>query len=193
MAIVTTVGASTANSYVSIAEAEAYLEGVYTDTVISSWVDGLETAQKEARLALAALFVDSLPLRGNKACYNQALEFPRWWPGDDGYPAYEDSYLDYSDISDAGWTAPTIETNVKNAQCEIVWHVVHSGVFAMESMSYPEQEIKSFSLGGSLAIQFSRLTGEGSYAQLSKARLASTDLAERLLNKWIKRVSGGVV
>lgn len=156
--------------------------------VLSEWED-LSDAQKEYRLKLSASILNTLPWRGAKACRDQNLAFPRWWRWDDGYPFDEDTYLLYSDIID--YTPPTTPQEVLDAQCEITIQVVHSGILKAEMMAFPEKEVKSFELGGSLGIEF---FGNAQYGSLwSKAKLSSLDIIEVLLEKWIARVSGEVV
>lgn len=189
MALITTAGASDASSYVTVAEADLYLE--LSGYTISTWED-LDEVYKEFRLSVGALLMNTLPLRGAKACRDQRLEFPRWWRTEDGFPFYEDTYLTTADITAAGYSIPTVETDTKNAQVEVSFHVIHNGVLQMESMAYPERSIKSFELGGSLAIEFTdRLASNSSL--FDKARQSTLDIAYYQLHKWLRKVSGDVV
>lgn len=189
MPLITTVGGASSNSYIAVSEADTYLDNLqYT---LTEW-DALEDEEKEFRLSTAALLINTLPLRGAKACRDQRLEFPRWWRTDDGYPTYEDSYIEYSEIAAAGYTSPVVPQEIKDAQIQLSYHLVHYGIMAMDSMAYPEREIKSFGLGGSLTIEFTEQVAK-SYAMYSKGRLSSLDPAFLLLHKWLIRVSGGVV
>lgn len=189
MALVTEVGGASSDSYATIAEMDAYLAAMYDEqTVLTEWEDLSET-QKEHRAKLAALLMNTIAWRGAKACRNQRLEFPRWWRWDDGYPLDEDTYLDYSDITE--YTAPTISQEVKDAQCELAIQVVHSGITKATILDSPEKEIRAFGLGGSLEIEF---FGTGQYASTwSKAKISSLDVIELYLGKWLARISGGVV
>lgn len=188
MALITTVGGSTTNSYVTIDEAEAYLElAGYTYTEF----EGLDDGPKELRLTTAALLLNTLPLRGFKACRDQRLEFPRWWRTDEGFPVTEDQYLAYSEIAAAGYAPPTVPSEIQQAQIEVAFHYVHGGIMQLDSMAYPEREIKSFTLGGSLEIEFSEVLNKQS--SFSKGRISSLDVAYSLLQKWIRTISGGVV
>ena len=189
MALITTIGAADSDSYVDIDETSEYLEGMYT---LGDW-ETLEDIAIEARLKAAALLMNTLPLRGARACLNQRLEFPRWWRSDVGFPYMEDQYLDYADIAGVGLSPPTIPTEIVQAQMELAFHVVHNGIMKIEPMAFPEREIKSFGLGGSLQIEFNDTTMLKSYAKFSKARMTSLDTAYTLLAKWIRTVSGGVV
>lgn len=191
MALIVTEGGDSSNSYVSVAIADAYLSEIYEEskaTVFAEW-DDLETAGKEHRLKLGALLLSTFPLRGAKACRNQRLAFPRWWRWDDGYPLDEDTYLDYSDITD--YVPPTTPQEIMDAQCEVTIQVVHSGILKAEFFAFPEKEIRSFGLGGSLEIEF---FGTGQYAPMwGKAKVAALDVVELLLDKWIARITGTIV
>lgn len=190
MALVTEDGSASADSYGTAAESVTYITAKYpSDT---EWA-ALETAEQEFRLEVAALLMNTLPLRGAKACREQALEFPRWWRTDDGYPITEDDYLVYADIASANYTPPTTPTHVKNAQIELAYHYVHNGVLQMEPLSNPEREISSFSLAGSLTIEFSESRSGLAGARFSKPHLSSLDIMWAYMNKWIRQVSGGVV
>jgi hypothetical protein len=187
MALITTAGASDADSYATLSEADLYLDSSGYD--ILDWED-LEDTHKEFRLRVGALLINTLPLRGAKACRDQRLEFPRWWRTDSGYPSYEYTYLTMADITSEGYTPPTISTDVKNAQIEISFHVVHNGILKMNSMEYPDRSIKSFMLGGSLAVEFTDRLSLNS-ALFDKARLSTLDVAYSYLYKWLRKVSGG--
>lgn len=188
MALIVTPGAPDANSYATLAEADAYLAICGYD--LDTWSD-LDDAHKEFRLKTAALLMNTLPFRGEKACRDQRLEFPRWWRTDDGYPPYEDTYLTMEDIDDTGHDRPTISDDIKEAQIELAYHVVHKGILETDFLDDPDRVIKSFMLGGSLAVEFSDRTSADS-SLLDKSRLRALDVAYFKLFKWIKRVSGGI-
>jgi hypothetical protein len=191
MALVITEGGASSDSYASVADADTYISLKYEEsqaTIVGEWED-LEVDAKEHRLKLAALLLNTFAWRGEKACRNQRLAFPRWWRWDDGYPLDEDTYLDYADIT--GYTPPTTPQEVIDAQFEVAIQVIHSGILAADFLAFPEKEIRSFGLGGSLEIEF---FGGGQYASTwSKARVASLDVIELLLERWLARVSGEVV
>lgn len=189
MALITTVGGTTSDSYVSVAEADTYISPKYSGFTV--W-DDLDTDEKEFRLQIAALLMNTLPYRGAKACRSQRLEFPRWWRWDDGYPVTEDDYVLYAEIAAAGYTAPTIPNEIKNAHIEVAFHYVHGGVLQMGSMEASERPLNAFSLVGQLSVEFSDLTS-GNFAKYSTSRMSSLDVAYFNLNKWLRRVSGGVV
>lgn len=97
MALDTTVGGAATDSYVTLAEANAYHVS-YNNT---SWA-ALSDAQKEAALRTAARYVDSYQFTGTKAALAQARQWPR-------IDATQDGFELASDI---------IPTLVKDAQCE---------------------------------------------------------------------------
>ena len=105
MALDCTVGTPTANSYASVAEADAYL-AVRGDT--STWT-ALTLPQQEAKLQWACIQLDTLYFTGIKTNLVQALEWPRfnvhdkngyWLPGN------------------------TIPQALKNAQAELAFQLI---------------------------------------------------------------------
>ena len=187
MALDTTIGGSSSDSYVTVAEFNTYLESVYGDTA-ATFLD-IEEVAKEIRLSLAALILNTFPFRGVKASRNQRLEFPRWWRTDDEYDFImddEDYILDYSDIEES---APTIPAEVGYAQFEIAYQVVNH-ILGLDPLAFPEKEIKAFELGGSLALEF---FGPGGTTGLSKGSLSSLTIIYAYLGKWYKQITGGVV
>jgi hypothetical protein len=87
LSLVATVGASTANSYVTAATADTYFEA---HPEYETW-DKLYTAQKERYLILATKIIDTERIDGDKytitatsGVADQALRFPRSVDYDDG-------------------------------------------------------------------------------------------------------------
>lgn len=189
MALDTTVGSTSGDSYVTVAEADEYLEAVYGDNLSTDWSD-LDETPKEQRLKIAALLMNMFPWRGVKASRNQRLEFPRWWRTEDEYEYIvedEDYILDYSDIEG---TAPTIPAEVKYAQIETAYQVVNQ-IMQLDPLAFPEKEIKMFELGGSLGIEFFPNATEES--KFNKAKLSSLDIVYAYLGKWYRRFSGAAI
>ena len=138
MALVVTEGGELSDSYITVADADSYFALKYEDsqaTVFGEWED-LDIDPKEHRLKLGALLLNTFAWRGEKACRNQRLAFPRWWRWDEGHPLDEDTYLDYSDIT--GYTPPTTPQEVVDAQCEVTIQVVHTGILAADFLAFPE-------------------------------------------------------
>lgn len=190
MALDTTVGGSSSDSYVTVAELDEYLVAAYGEenTNVNTFLELEETA-KEHRLKLAALALNTYPYRGVKASFNQRLEFPRWWRTDDEYDFImddEEYILNYSDIEE---NAPTVPTEVKYAQMETAYQVVNH-MLSLDPLAFPEKEIKAFEIGGSLALEF---FGNQGTSSMSKASISSQDIIYVYLGKWYKRITGGVV
>ncbi len=187
MALDTTVGGSSSDTYVTLAELATYLTAAYGDT--ASTFLAKSDADKEYRLKLSALLMNNFAYRGVKASRNQRLEFPRWWRTDDEYEFIlddEDYILDYSDITES---PPTIPAEVEYAQMEIAYQIIDH-LMGLEPLAFPEREIKTFELGGSLALEFfGGMEGVG----MSKGSISSLDIILIYLGKWYKRITGGAV
>jgi hypothetical protein len=98
----------------------------------------------------------------------------------------EEYFLNYEDIEE---NAPAIPAEVKYAQMEVGYQVINH-MLSLEPLAFPEKEIKSFELGGSLAIEF---FGNVGHSSMSKASVSSLDIIHVYLSKWYKRITGGVV
>lgn len=98
-----TAGAATANSYASVAEADAYL-AVRGDT--ATWT-ALTTGQKEAKLQWAALYLDTLNFRGTRSTSTQALQWPR-----------------VGVVDRDGFEVDGIPQALKNAQAEMAFQLI---------------------------------------------------------------------
>lgn len=105
MALDVTVGGPTAESYSSVAEADAYL-AFRGDT--STW-SALDTTGKELKLKWAASILQDLLWLGIPASLTQALEWPR-------YDAHDKT----------GWpiSSDTIPPELKRAQAELAFHLI---------------------------------------------------------------------
>ena len=103
MAFDATAGAATANSYASVAEADAYL-AVRGDT--STWT-ALTTDEKEAKLQWSAIYIDTLTFKGTRSTSTQALQWPRIgvWDRD-------------------GFEVDGIPQALKNAQAEMAFQLI---------------------------------------------------------------------
>jgi hypothetical protein len=74
MTLVAYVGGAESDTFITIAEAEAYFEKINADT--SDWLE-YSDEEKEFRIQLAAQMLGHLPLRGRMVFHNQSLCFPR--------------------------------------------------------------------------------------------------------------------
>ena len=188
MALITSVGSSDADSYISLSDANTYLETFYGE-MPTLW-DALDDGPREERLKVAALLLNTFPWRGAKASFNQRLAFPRFWHTEDEYQWILDDEEYFQNFSDITTNVPTIPAEVKYSQVEIAYQVVHH-VMSLEPLAFSEKEIKMFELGGSLNIEFFPDSSSGS--RLNKAKLSSLDVVYAYLGKWYQQVGGGVV
>lgn len=110
------------NTYISLADAESYVERLY-GARRDAW-DAAADATKNALLAQATLDIDSLLWRGYKTDDTQALQFPR-----DGWEATDDEY-----------------TLVEQATVEQALHLLS---YASEARAAAQaQGVQSVSVGG---------------------------------------------
>ena len=128
--IVTTVSGTTSNSYVTLAQANTYMEAVpWFD---STW-DALTDAQKNSYLVQATRALDRMRYRGARYDKDQALEFPRT-------------------ITDDSTDEGEMPQKVKDAQCElIIWHKTHLDSTTGE----PDRRVQKVGLGrGAVDVEF---------------------------------------
>ncbi len=204
MTLLVTAGGRDSDSYVTLSEMEEYIGELYPEAEVEGWLNRAEEQQEQC-LRIAVLFVDELSLRGCEACRDQNLKFPRWWRTDDEYPTYEDQYIEMEDISgyddpkapdryNRYGNPPIVPMEVKRAQMEMAFRVVHGQLLAADSglMEYPEHEVRSFTLGGGMTIDFfSRTSGETT--AWGKSKFTSMSITQAYLQKWIRHFVGGVV
>lgn len=112
--LVTTVSGASANSYVTLAQADAYFdERLNAD----DWTDQGDNDQKKA-LVMAARRLDQVNWKGYKATSGQALAWPR------------------SDLEDKdGYTvaSDTIPQQIQDAQCELALAILASDDFLADT------------------------------------------------------------
>jgi len=125
VALVTTIGSRSANSYISVGSADSILaaSSLY-DT--AAW-SALTSTAKEERLLLACLLMNRMSWVGFQVYKNQALAFPRRWTAED-------------DIE--------IPLNIRQAQAFIAYDVIHRGLVSVSNPSkgISRAAIKSLSL-----------------------------------------------
>ena len=76
---------------------------------------------------------------------------------------------------------------------ELALRVVHAHLLDPESdlMSYPEHEVRSFTLGGGMTLDFfSRMSRDT--PAWDKAKFTSTTIIQLYLNKWLQHFQGGI-
>ena len=71
-----TVGGASANSYITLSDANAIIEGLVADDDVSAW-DGSNTDNKNRALYTAAIRVDRERFLGARVTSTQALQWPR--------------------------------------------------------------------------------------------------------------------
>lgn len=76
MAFVSTLGASDANSYLSVAKATTLLSDLPASSGVAAWLT-LTTAQKERSLVAATMAINPLQWKGQPASSEQSLAWPR--------------------------------------------------------------------------------------------------------------------
>jgi len=79
ISIVATVGAATANSYITLTEANEYIDGFVQDEDILAWDDSTKTStdQKNRALYTAAQRIDRERFLGARVNDTQAMQWPR--------------------------------------------------------------------------------------------------------------------
>jgi len=137
MALVTTMGSKTANSYCTVEEADEYIAAQWPDDTV--WAD-LEDEERENLLLLACLAMQNLIWLGWPVYENQALALPVW--------DYDEEDFDEDTVS--------IPDNVKKAQALIAYDVIYRGLKNRTSPdSGPATDaIKGFALFGDISVNF---------------------------------------
>jgi hypothetical protein len=118
--IVATVGSASANSYVTLAEADTYMESRLNST---TWDDATTDNQNRA-LVEATRELTNRVWKGYRVDSTQALSWPRQWAVDPDSPTQ-----DYYDTD-------TVPQRVKDATCELAFQFILAGttdVAALES------------------------------------------------------------
>lgn len=111
LSIVATAGSATANSFVTLAEAETYMEGRGNK---STWTAAAD-ADKNIALVDATRDVDALRFAGLRADSTQALAWPR-------------QYATNPDSPTGSWyDTDEVPTRVKNATCELAFQYIKAG------------------------------------------------------------------
>lgn len=109
--IVATVGAADANSYVTLIEAEAYMESRRN---ASLW-DAATTDSKNRALVEATRDLSTRTYDGDRVTTTQALAWPRQWAPDPDSPT-GDYFL-----------STVVPQRVKDATCELAFQFVKAG------------------------------------------------------------------
>lgn len=94
MAFVSTLGASDANSYLSVAEATALLNDIAPSDGVLDWLN-LSEGQKQKTLVNATFAINPLQWKGRPASREQSLAWPRLLIGDYYYSQIDELPLDF--------------------------------------------------------------------------------------------------
>ena len=124
--ITATLSSATANSYVTLAEANTYFETVPDS---STWTDKTDD-QKNRALIAATRWIDSLVYYGDRCDNAQALKFPR------------NNYK----VDDVELSCTTIPNNIKYAQYELA-RALANDTGAITGTTGTEGNISEFKLG----------------------------------------------
>jgi hypothetical protein len=143
MALKIHVGGAESDSFITVAEADAYLEGLPDD--LTAW-ENLSEEGKEFRLQLAVQLMGHLPLRGRTVYRNQKLCFPRTC----------------QPLSQRN----TIPDDAKRGQAYVAYSVIHRSLGSQPSVGeeMPSEwgRPSSISLAGLISVSFAdRLEGGG--------------------------------
>ena len=121
-----TAGGANANSYITLAEADAYVEAMISSTDVGKWDTGTDDNRNRA-LAAAAQRLDRERFLGARATDTQALQWPR--TGVRKPDTYVNTYATGFPfrISDDYFTDTEIPDQIKRAQIELAVYL-HSNV-----------------------------------------------------------------
>jgi hypothetical protein len=204
MSLITRIGASNANSYVKLGQAETILGTLFSD--LSEWA-ALTTGQKEQRLILAAEIMEYMPLRGKRVYKDQVMAFPRRLlrPVSNsglshlhGLRNVDSSRLVYS-YPDDQWQDEVdcrkIPEEVKEVQCQIAFAVAHPMLKTDDGfMVGPNQgvtTVTSVSIGGnSVGVAVSDPKLGNIFDAVWRSTQASIFIR---LRRWLSQFRGGVV
>lgn len=113
VAIVATVGSATANSFVTLAEAQTYMDGRLNGTL---W-DSATTDSQNRALVEAARELNTLSFVARKTTNTQALQWPRFYATDPDAALFTQWFF----------AATVIPQRVKDAQCELALEFLKAG------------------------------------------------------------------
>ena len=171
MALDTTVGSATADSMITVLEADEIIARSFPSDY-EEW-DNLDTEVKEQMLKNGVSFFSYLPLRGDVAYEGQSMPFPR---------------TVQTDIT-------VIPQEVKDAQAEISFNVVYRTYKSQPSIDLgasTTSQVKKLSLGGLLSIDFSN-TSDASGGIMEQFTRGVNSLTWLKLVKYISQIRGGVI
>jgi hypothetical protein len=141
---------SDANTYISLNDAETYMEGrLHTTT----W-DGETDANKNAALVQATRILDRyVNWMGYKSDQDQALAWPRWgicWDGSGQYWTCSDLWLVDERVHSVG--SDSVPQEIKDAQCELALHLLGSDTQAVPDTA----GFKSIEVEGAVSLEIDK-------------------------------------
>ena len=145
--LVATAGSASANTYVTLADANTYFEG---HAFAATW-DAETDANKNIALAHATRILDRIAWAGIKgstssSALTQALAFPRRWvPTLEYGAAPEYISADFIDTSVGYYDEDTIPTPIVRATCELALELVKAGT--SDPFEQDASRIKSETIG----------------------------------------------
>ena len=197
MEVITTIGAANTNSYASLEEHNSYLEA-RDGFDLTKW-NALTDAQKGLRIMFGAKIIDSLRYRGAPATLSQAMQFPRLVQTDrlftpdmngSGIPFRDwESLVDFAELY--GADLPSIPQDIKYAQIEATFQVVHTHMFNIEAMESGESSIASLSIDV-INMTFSK-EPKSSYSLFSKSDFGAASTIKLLLQKYMSGLRADLI
>jgi hypothetical protein len=198
MELIADVASPEANSYLTVDDAESRL-AVRGGFNLESW-SPLTSDQKAFRLLMGARIVDSLSYRGIRATKNQNLSFPRLFSGDSLYVEDQDStpvlfrdwesLVEYAALKDTD--PPVIPDDVKNAQVEVTFQIVHSYLLTLEPFDSGESNIVSLGIDV-ISLSFGNGGGQTSTGFFSKEQLGAISTVKFFLQKYVSPFRGALL
>lgn len=132
--IVATVGSASANSFVTLAEADTYIEGRLN---ASTWTSAT-TDNKNRSLVEATRDLSALSYKGDRVNATQALSWPRENAPDPDHPGIDS--VGGSTLGD--FASNIIPQRVKDATCELAFQFIKAGTTDVAALD-PTQGIIS--------------------------------------------------
>lgn len=132
IAIDATVGGATANSFVTLAEAQSYMDGRLNE---SSWESATPDTQNRA-LVEATRWLSSKQWGGARASSTQALQWPRFWAENPDAMFGGNIWFD----------STIIPQRVKDATCELALQFVKAGTSDVAALD-PKQNVIEKTVG----------------------------------------------
>jgi hypothetical protein len=111
--VVATVGASTANSFVTVAEGDTYCDARLN---ASSWTDAADDDKARAVIE-ATRWLSARLWQGERASSTQALSWPRFWAPNPDFSFGANLYFD----------STIVPQRVKDATCELALQFLKAG------------------------------------------------------------------